>query len=104
MTSAAPWGTPTQSREVLTGSKRPQASEFWSADEIRVLRDIRAAGGSIKPSKLHAMYLHIHQGVDVDNDFGHVLTYINKQRRASVPVDVAVGDRATVNVSKEMVV
>ena len=64
-------------------------------DELRVLREIRQAGGSIKPSKLHAIYERVTANADADFDFGaHVLTYLSKTRHASIPADIAVGERA----------
>ena len=49
------------------------------------------------------MYLAVTANADADFDFGpHVLTYMSKRRHASVPVDMAVGERATRQLMKEL--
>lgn len=64
-------------------------------DELAAYQAIRDAGEYISPSRLHSMYVRVMSSADADHDFGaHVLTYLNKQRRASIPVDSAVGERA----------
>ena len=72
---------------------RSIGSPCLSADERAVYNAIRAAGGYISPSRLHAIYEHVTANADVDFDFGaHVITYLT--RHGSRPADLATGEKA----------
>lgn len=91
-----------QAHRDASRGKLAQSVTELCPDELAVYAAIRAAGQYISPSRLHAMYLAVTANADTDFDFGSVLTYMSKRRRASVPVDMAVGERATRQLMKEL--
>ena len=92
-----------QAHRDASRGKLAQSVTGLCPDELAVYAAIRAAGQYISPSRLHAMYLAVTANADADFDFGSsVLTYMSKRRHASVPVDMAVGERATRQLMKEL--
>jgi len=105
VTALALRGTPNpeqgEAHRDASRSKLAQSMGDLCPDEVAAYRAIREAGEYISPSRLHAMYERVTANADADFDFGaHVLTYLSKTRHASIPVDVAVGDRVVKRLMK----
>lgn len=70
-----------------------------SPNEKRVMRDIKAAGQYISPSRLHRIYEQVTEQMDTDFDFGPaIITYL--RRHGSIPVDQQVGERAAARIDR----
>ena len=88
-------------RDASRDDKLAQSAGELCPDELRALQAFHEAGVYISPSRLHAMYRRVMASTDADWDFGaHVLTYLSRNRRGSIPVDGAVGERAIKRLSK----
>jgi hypothetical protein len=62
------------------------------ADEVAVLGQIRAAGGYVSPSRLHAMYTRLRAAADLEWD--EPLRHTRIHGHQSHPVDATVGEPA----------